>query len=775
MLDNKNSSHFYLIAAVCLAVIIFAIDAQVELGVATAVPYVMVVVLGLWIPQRWYISVAVVVCSLLTLLGFFKPSPLSGEMWKVVANRGLSLFVIWVTGILCLLQKKETEALSDSEMFRHSIMDAIYDALIVIDATGTIIYFNQSATRCFGYSDSEIVGKNLNLLMPEPHKSRHDSYIKNYLETGIHKMLPGREVVGLKKNGETFPIVLFLTETVQNGRRLFIGLVRDITQRKQAEEALQTSETRYHELFDQLRSIMEGTTHATGEKFLRSLVYNLASALKSRCAFIGEFKDGNHDTITIRAFWGPSRDDAVLPFEYPMKGSPCEQVVAKKEMICVQKDAQKLFSSCPPLLDMEIESYIGFPLIDSDDNIMGVLAVVNDKPVTDVKQSRIIMPIFVARAEVEMERERAEQQLHILFTAVEQSPSTVVITDKMGKVIYANPSLTRTTGYSLAEVIGGSPRLWKSGVHSPEFYAELWRTILSGKEWRSDICNRKKNGELYWELLSILPLKDTRGDISYFIATKVDDTERRRAELKLQHYAGELERSNNALAEFAAIASHDLQEPLRKVTSFGDRLRDHIDDKGLDYLERMQKATVRMQGFIRDLLEYSRVTAKAREFKPTDLQKVVSEVLSDLEVRITQSKAKVEVGSLPTIDADELLMRQLFQNLIVNALKFQKKEAPPLVRINSSYSKGDCQWTIMVEDSGIGFDEKYAERIFKPFERLHGKNEYEGSGIGLAVCMKIVQRHEGRITVKSIPQKGARFYITLPEKHTEVPTTHDKP
>jgi light-regulated signal transduction histidine kinase (bacteriophytochrome) len=244
----------------------------------------------------------------------------------------------------------------------------------------------------------------------------------------------------------------------------------------------------------------------------------------------------------------------------------------------------------------------------------------------------------------------------------------------------------------------------------------------------------------------------------------------------------QLELSNSELESFAYIASHDLQEPLRKVIAFGDRLKaiyaDALGERGLDYLERMQNATKRMQTLINDLLSFSRVTSKAQPFAEVDLRQVTQEVISDLEVRIQDLQGKVEVSDLPTVDADPLQMRQLMQNLIGNALKFHKKDKPPHVRIAGTVINGNgdnsdrgglpdkhCQITI--EDNGIGFDEQYADRIFGMFQQLHGRQEYEGTGIGLSICKKIAERHHGDIKAESIQGHRTTFVITLPVKQSE--------
>jgi two-component system, LuxR family, sensor kinase FixL len=249
----------------------------------------------------------------------------------------------------------------------------------------------------------------------------------------------------------------------------------------------------------------------------------------------------------------------------------------------------------------------------------------------------------------------------------------------------------------------------------------------------------------------------------------LDITQRKRAEAALLEQADKLARSNAELEQFAYVASHDLQEPLRKIQAFGDRLKTKYEaglgPEGIDYLGRMQNAAARMQVLIQDLLTLSRVTSQSKPYTSVDLRDVAATVVSDLEMRIRDCGGRVEIGALPVIWGDRGQMAQLLQNLIGNGLKFRKPGQSPVVKVWSelqNLAAGQQMWWITVQDDGIGFDEKYRDRIFQIFQRLHGRNEYEGTGIGLAICRKIVERHGGAITASSTPGAGAKFLITLP-------------
>lgn len=299
---------------------------------------------------------------------------------------------------------------------------------------------------------------------------------------------------------------------------------------------------------------------------------------------------------------------------------------------------------------------------------------------------------------------------------------------------------------------------------------EIYRNVVETGETRRVEEFYDEDGFEAW--FSITAVKQGDG----FVVTYLDITQQKRREEELIEKTYALQQSNEELEHFAYIASHDLQEPLRKVRAFGDRLKnvyeDQLDDRGKDYLDRMQNAAERMQILIDDLLKFSRVSRSDRNFEPVRLDKVLEDVIEDLEIEINKRKVELNCPTLPMVNGDAAQLRQLFQNLISNAIKYTPTERTPKIDISCdemprdgriSSEEENC-WRISISDNGIGFDPKYKEQIFVIFQRLHGRSEFSGTGIGLAICQKIVLNHGGIIEADSIPGEGSVFNVYLPKK-----------
>ena len=372
------------------------------------------------------------------------------------------------------------------------------------------------------------------------------------------------------------------------------------------------------------------------------------------------------------------------------------------------------------------------------------------------------------------ELEAKSRELRSIRRALDKS-AIVAITDVRGNIIHTNDKFCEISKYSREELIGKNHRVVKSGYHPKEFFVSLWKTISSGNIWEGEIRNRAKDGTNYWVYTTIVPSLNSSGKPYEYVSIRYEITQKKLAEEKLKLYAARLEASNEELQNFATVAAHDLQEPLRKIQAFGERLKtkgkDLFTPELTGYVDRIHSSAERMRRLIDDLLSYSRVSSRAQPFEPVSLGQIMQEVLGDLEVRIEQTGAQARVGSLPTVDADPAQIRQLFQNLLSNAMKFQSEGVAPEIDVSAIVAGDRC--TLTVKDNGIGFDEKYLDRIFKIFQRLHGRFEYEGTGIGLAICRRIVERHSGTLTAKSVPGKGATFIAELPLRQQEGNKSHE--
>jgi PAS domain S-box-containing protein len=336
-----------------------------------------------------------------------------------------------------------------------------------------------------------------------------------------------------------------------------------------------------------------------------------------------------------------------------------------------------------------------------------------------------------------------------------------------GTWLRVNDALCRTLGYTASELRATTyPALVVSSDPATDLgaFADLQMGRVTGYQVEQQL--RAGTGAPRWVRASLAAVSGRDASAPGFVIQVEDIDDRRVAEATASTSLGELQRSNTELELFAAVAAHDLQEPLRKIRTFGNRLEElhaaALGDTGVDYLHRMQASAERMQRLIDDLLTYARVSKRGQPFEPVDLDHVLRDVVNDLEARLERSGGRLVVGDLPTIDGDPIQLRQVFQNLLGNAIKFAAPDRPPVVVVEVAWDARPGMTTIQVRDNGIGFDPEYAERIFAPFERLHGRSEYDGTGFGLAIVRRIVERHGGAITADATAGEGARFSISLP-------------
>ncbi|UFZ03581.1 PAS domain S-box protein [Bradyrhizobium ontarionense] len=360
------------------------------------------------------------------------------------------------------------------------------------------------------------------------------------------------------------------------------------------------------------------------------------------------------------------------------------------------------------------------------------------------------------------ERKLAEERFRLV---VEACPSGMIMTDASGKIVLVNAEAERLFGYAREELYGKSiDILVPSAVRAG--HAKHRDGFLTQPEARRmgvgrDLYGVRKNGTQIPIEIGLNPIRTNDGLM--ILSAITDIAERKRATQALAARTEELQRSNADLEQFAYVASHDLQEPLRMVSSYTELLAEHykdtLDETSEKYIRYAVDGAKRMQRLVKDLLAYSRVDAQGKSLAPVSSEGVVRHVLEGLRGAIEESHAAVEFGTLPLVHADRVQLAQVFQNLIGNALKFHG-ESPPSIRIGAS--RKDGKWLFHVQDNGIGIEREYSERVFQMFQRLHERSRYQGSGIGLAIAKKIVERHGGRIWFESEPCNGTTFYFTIP-------------
>ena len=366
----------------------------------------------------------------------------------------------------------------------------------------------------------------------------------------------------------------------------------------------------------------------------------------------------------------------------------------------------------------------------------------------------------------------SEKRYRSLF---DLSHDGVVFVGLDGPIEEANPAYLAMLGYDLDELVGMTyqqltPPRWEA--MEAEIVAEQVISRGYTDEYEKEYI--RKDGSIFPVAVRAILVRDEAGTPVRIMGMVRDITEQKQAKEALERHARDLARSNEELEQFAYVASHDLQEPLRKIRAFGallaDEKRESLDGEGRQYIDFMTDAAARMQTLVSDLLALSRVTTGAHPFEDLSLTEVFDTVLSDLSVALEEAEGHVEVAKVPTIEADRTQMEQLFRNLIANALKFREPGVPPRVSVQMADEAAPLDsvpgpaHTFLVADNGIGFDPAQGGKLFQPFKRLHARHQYEGAGIGLAICERIVLRHHGRITATGTPGAGATFTVTLPRR-----------
>ena len=646
--------------------------------------------------------------------------------------------------------------------FTEKILHSMVDFVVVTDMDLTIKQVNEAALRINGYKEHELIGQSVNILMADRHFNRKgvDVLREKGFVSNIDKL-------NLNKDGSVTPISMSLS-ILKDDKDNEIGIVcvgKDVTERKRAEKEMKRLNQKIENQRQRLNDILENIPCMIWEAPLdpndKTVQLGFVNNYVTKM-----FGYSPEEWFSTPDFW-QSRlyaDDREALFRAHER--LFTKGFASNQARWINRNGQIIWGDTQIVL---VKNETGKPI-----GLRGVTTDITERKKLEheLRESEESYRAFIERSTEGIWRFEFDKPMPTDIPVDEQ------ITYALNHAYLAecNNAMAQMYGFESAGDLLNM-RLGEFLIHSDDTNSNYFIEFVQNNYRLNDAETHEvsKSGEDKYFLNNMVGIFENGKLISAW-GTQRDITERRKSEEQLKIFNRKLQQSNRELQDFAYVASHDLQEPLRKIQTFGDRLKakyaDKLEDGGLDYLERMRSAAHRMQTLIQDLLSFSRVTTKAQPFAPVDLEKITCEVLSDLEVKIEETGATVEIENLPTIEADPSQMRQLIQNLVGNALKFRRDDVSPVIKIstgtNVHHANGNgakekeqsCK--ITVKDNGIGFDEKYLDKIFTVFQRLHGRAEYEGSGVGLAVCRKIVERHHGSITAHSAPGEGASFIITLP-------------
>ena len=628
-----------------------------------------------------------------------------------------------------------------------ALVESSEDAIVNKTLDGTITAWNPGAEKIFGYPAQEAVGKSISMLVP-PERADEESEILGRIRRG--ERVEHFETTRIRKDGRTIDVSVTISP-IRDSRGTIVGaskIATEITERKRAEaavkESLATTTAALKELADQKFALdqhaivaitdVQGTITYVNDKFCAISKYSKEELIGQNHRILNS---GHHPREFFQQIYHAIAKGKVWRGEIKNRA----------------KDGSIYW------VDTTVVPFIG-----EEGKPRQYVAIRAD--ITERKRVEEAMKESLATTEAAL-KELADQKFALDQHAI------VAVTDVQGTITYVNDKFCAISQYSREELVGQNHRILNSGHHPKEFFQQMYRAIANGKVWRGEIKNRAKDASIYWVDTTVVPFVNATGKPEQYVAIRADITERKLAEQALADLNDDLEQrvmertaqlqsANKELETFTYSVSHDLRAPLRHISGFSKILMEEfaasLAPEARRHLERIAEGARRMGLLVDELLRLAGIGRQDLRVQFVNLNELVVDVISvlspDAEGRLTEWK----IDNLGSISCDQVLIRQVFQNLIANALKFTRSRATGMIEIGRIDGAGES--TFFVRDNGVGFDMKYADKLFGVFQRLHRVEDFEGTGIGLATVKRIVQKHGGRTWAEAVPGKGATFYFT---------------
>ena len=606
----------------------------------------------------------------------------------------------------------------DGALSCRALLEAAYDGVFVCDADDRFVYVNPALEAITGRSAAELLGRSVaDAVAPDDLAA---APLRREEARRLGRLRTDRVIT--RPDGTRVEVEVGVA-ALDDGN--ILCTVRDVTRHRQAERELREREQRFHGIFD------------AAFQFIGLLSPDGILLEANRTAL---------DVIAARA-----EDVVGLPFwdtpwwtHSAAVRQRLREAVAEAAGGALVRFETETVSAAGQTVNVDFSLK---PMRDAEGRV--VLLIPEGRDITEAKRTAA----------------RLHESEETFRRAFEYSGIGMALVGLDGRFQRVNRALCQIVGYDEAELLGLT---FQAITHPDDLDTDLAlaRELAAGERESYALEKRyiRRDGDLVWILLHGSLVRGDAGEPRFFIAQVQDVTARKASEAALAQRTAELAHSNAELEQFAYVASHDLQEPLRAVASFtallAERYGDRLDERAHAWIRHAAEGARQMQSLIADLLALSRVGSEARPFVATDLDAVLAETLRALAPVVAESGAVITADSLPTVSGDPRQLGQLLQNLLGNALKFRRADAPPRIHVGAWLD--DDVWTLSVRDDGIGVDPRFVDRIFVIFKRLHTRDEYPGTGIGLAICKKIVERHGGRIWVEPVDGGGADFRFTIP-------------